>query len=184
MDLSEYLLNDVFEATTPPDETKAAARSRSDAIAEMMRAYDPRTGMEAMMACQCVMLQFMLKGAMRDASIATGRPEDLAKARAGAITASRALHQWVTKFENTRKRNETLAAEAAKAQDAMPPEQNPTTDAPVTPPPQPIQTPPPNGRGAAETTDRLLATAAAIRAVAQKQDPRASQARASPTQQT
>jgi hypothetical protein len=118
MDLSAYLLNGVIAATAPPGETLADAQSRAAAIAAMLRAYAPGDGMEAMLACQCVMLQFLLTAAMRDASNPHQEPAVLAKARAAAISASRALHQWVTKFENTRKRNELRAAEAAKVQSA------------------------------------------------------------------
>jgi len=125
MDLIAYLLNGVIEATAPPGETAADAQSRADAIAAMLRAYDPADGMEAMMACQCVMMQFLLTAAMRDASNPQQEPAAQTKARAGAISASRTLHQWVTKFENARKRNELRAAEAAKAQAAAQPTGDP-----------------------------------------------------------
>jgi hypothetical protein len=82
----------------------------------MLRAYAPGDMLETMMACQCIMMQFVAAAAMRDASNPRQEPATLAKARAGAITASRALHQWVTKFENQRKRNELRAAQLAKAE--------------------------------------------------------------------
>jgi hypothetical protein len=115
MDLNAYLLNSVVEATAPPNEPESAAGSRADAILEMVCAFDPRDGMEAMIACHCVMLQFLLTAAMRDASNVHLEPAVLARARAGAISVSRALHQWVTKFENVRKRNEARAAEEREA---------------------------------------------------------------------
>src|SRR5258708_7476513 len=104
MDVSAYLLSRVVWTTTPPGETATHAQARAEAIAAMLRAYDPRDGMEAMMACQCVMMQFLLTAAMRDASNPHQEPAILTKARAGAISASRTLHQWITKFENSRKR--------------------------------------------------------------------------------
>src|SRR5258708_29310483 len=115
MDLSAYLLNGVGEATAPPNETEAAARTRGDAIVEMVCAFDPRDAMETMIACHCVMLQFLLNAAMRDASNIPLEPAILIKARAGAMSISRTLHQWVTKFERVRKRNESHAAEARDA---------------------------------------------------------------------
>jgi hypothetical protein len=119
MDLSAYLLNGVVEATAPPNETAAAARSRGDAIFEMVRAFDPRDALETMLACHCVMLQFLLHAAMRDASNSHLEPAVLAKTRAGAISVSRTLHQWVTKFEKVRKRNEARAAEPARSEPAQ-----------------------------------------------------------------
>jgi hypothetical protein len=116
MDLSAYLLDQAIAATTPPGETEADARTRAEAIAEMLRAYAPGDMLETMMACQCIMMQFVEVAAMRDASNPRQEPATLAKARAGAITASRALHQWVTKFENQRKRNELRAAQLVKAE--------------------------------------------------------------------
>jgi hypothetical protein len=146
MDLSAYLLNGVVEATAPPNETEAAARSRGDAIVEMVCAFDPRDAMETMIACHCVMLQFLLNAAMRDASNIHLEPAVLAKTRAGAISVSRTLHQWVTKFEKVRKRNEATAGDAAQTQAApvaatakSAPQTSP--DAPVTPVRQPVPTP-------------------------------------------
>jgi hypothetical protein len=181
MDLSAYLLAGVIEATTPPGETLAAAQYRAVAIAAMLRAYDPRDGMEAMMACQCVMLQFLLNAAMREASNPHQEPAAQSKARAGAISASRTLHQWVTKFENSRKRNELRAAEAAKTQAAVQPAADPATQtSPAEQVPQPVAAsadrsparsdarsdapwPAPNGPVALGAPDPLLATAAPVR---------------------
>jgi hypothetical protein len=115
MDLNAFLLDGVVTATAPPNETESAARSRADAILEMVRAYDPADGMEAMIACHCVMLQFLLNAAMRDANNIHQEPAVLAKSRAGAISISRTLHQWVTKLEKVKKRNETRAAEAPES---------------------------------------------------------------------
>jgi hypothetical protein len=176
MDLIAYLLDGVIAATTPPGETASEAQSRADAIAAMLRAYDPRDGMEAMMACQCVMMQFLLNATLRDTNNPHLQPAILAKARAGAISASRTLHQWVTKFENARKRNELRAAEAAKTRAAAQPAADPpATPAPANAVPQPDRSPAdpppahrpaPNGQVAAGAQDLLLVAAAAIRSAA------------------
>ena len=110
MDLNAYLLDGVVDATTPPNETEAAAAVRADAIMEMVCAFDPRDAMETMIACHCVMLQFLLNSAMRAACDVQLAPAVLAKNRAAATSTSRTLHQWVTKFEKVRKRNEVSAA--------------------------------------------------------------------------
>lgn len=136
MDLSTYLLNGVVDATAPPHETEADARSRGDAIVEMVCAFDPRDAMETMIACHCVMLQILLNAAMRDASNVNLEPAVMIKARSGAISISRTLHQWVTQFGKARKRNET----AVDAREAM---EKPATKAgtPVAEPAR-IQSPP------------------------------------------
>ena len=180
MDLSDYLLNDVFAATTPPNEAAADAQSRADAIVAMFSAYDPGDGMEAMLACQCITLQFLLTAAMRDANNTSQEPAAQTKARAGAISASRTLHQWVTKFENSRKRNEHRAVQAAKTQSpAQPAADAPSTPSPAKPVPQPEPSPAdrpagrssePNGQVAAATgsLDPLFAAAVALRSAASR----------------
>ena len=137
MDLSAYLLESVVRATTPPGETAVDAQARADAITAMLRAYDPATHLEAMMASQCIMMQFLFNAAMRTANNPQLEPAALAKARAEANSASRTLHQWVSKFEKERKRNETLATAAAKAQAA----QARAKRAEQTSPNEPVQTP-------------------------------------------
>ena len=152
MDLSAYLLNGVVEATAPPNETAADARSRGDAIIEMVRAFDPRDAMETMIACHCVMLQYLLNSAVLDAGNVNLEAAVLIKARAGAVSISRTLHQWVTKIEKVKKRNEASAAEtrlaAQKSEapvsavevepvEAVLPDKSPS-GAPGTQPPQPI----------------------------------------------
>ena len=110
MGLNAHLLNGVLEATSPPSETEAAARSRHDAIAEMFQVYNPTVGLEVMIVSHCVMSQFLLNAATRDASNINPAPASLGRNHGSAMSISRTLHQWVTKFENTRKRNETRAA--------------------------------------------------------------------------
>jgi hypothetical protein len=146
MDLNGYLLDGVVDATTPPNETEAAARIRADAIVEMVCAFDPRDAMETMIACHCVMLQFLLNAAMRAACDVQLAPAVMAKNRAAVTSTSRTLHQWVTKFEKVRKRNEASTAEtreAAQKQSASAPTEppaaaeSPVSLAPVTPPCEP-----------------------------------------------
>jgi lysozyme family protein len=141
----------------------------------MFSAYDPGDGMEAMLACQCITLQFLLTAAMRDANNTSQEPAAQTKARAGAISASRTLHQWVTKFENARKRNELRAAEAAKIQAAAQPDPPSPPPAKCVPQPDPssadrptVPAPMPNGQVTAATRplDPLLAAAAAVRSAA------------------
>jgi hypothetical protein len=67
-----------------------------------------------MIACHCVMLQFLLIAAMRDASNIDLGPAILAKHSAQAMAISRTLRQWVAQFEKVRKRNETHAKEATQ----------------------------------------------------------------------
>lgn len=181
MDLSAYLISRVIAATTPPGETAAEAQARAEAIAEMLRAYDPDNGMEAMMACQCIMMQSLLDAAMRDANNPRQEPAALAKARAAAISASRTLHQWVSKLENLRKRNERRAAEAAKAQAAPQPPRPTLPAAPLAPSPAMAADPPasptpaPNGRGTPATPPPALMPADAAdtvpSAVARQSEP-------------
>jgi hypothetical protein len=172
MDLNGYLLDGVVDATTPPNETEAAARIRADAIVEMVCAFDPRDAMETMIACHCVMLQFLLNAAMRAACDVRLAPAVMAKNRAAVTSTSRTLHQWVTKFEKIRKRNATSAAEMREAdqlQSASVPSEapvaveSPVSIAPVTPPSAPaILAPLPGSRTGnpiAVSNDALIAAA-------------------------
>ncbi len=60
MDMYTYLLEGVVESTTPPDESPAQTHLRRGAIGAMFEAYDPEDGMEAMIACHCIELRFLL----------------------------------------------------------------------------------------------------------------------------
>jgi hypothetical protein len=158
MDLGTYLLDNLVGATAPSNEAAAAAQTRREAIVEMVQAYDPSTAMEGMMACHCVMLQLMLNGAVHDANNTTQSAEGQAKARAGAMSISRTLLQWVRKLEHTKKRNEVRGGEAkeqAQTRAAPVPVAKPPVaerKPPVTPPYQPMpmpaerSNPPPNAR--------------------------------------
>jgi len=114
MDLNAYLLDDLVESTTPRGESAAKAQSRREAIAEMFKALDPRDGLQAMIACQCITLRFLLNAAMRDTGNVNQEP-DAARSRTGVVAISKTLHQWVSKLEKIQQRNETRAAEQRKA---------------------------------------------------------------------
>src|SRR5258708_1743617 len=116
MDLNAYLLDDIVAITTPPGETAAAAQNRREAIGEMFRAYQPRDGRQAMNACQCIVLRFLLSAAMRHASNTGLQPDLQTRARVEVVSISRTLHQWVSKLEKNKQRDETRAAEARKSE--------------------------------------------------------------------
>jgi hypothetical protein len=118
MDIYTYLLNEVVQSTTPPDETPTQTQARRDAIAAMFGGYDPADTMEAMIACHCIELQFLLKSAVRDASNNRLGPDNLARNRNGAMTLSKTWNQWVTKLEKIQHRKRTEAADALKAAQA------------------------------------------------------------------
>lgn len=115
MDLSAHLLEGVIESSTPPGETSANARSRREAIVAMFEAFNPTDGMQAMFACQCIVLQFLQIGAMREACNTTLDPELANRARISATSISKTLHQWVSKIEKLKHHNEAKAAEAKQA---------------------------------------------------------------------
>jgi hypothetical protein len=115
MDIYIYLLEGVVGSTTPPGETTAETQSRRDAIAAMFSGYDPSDMKEAMIACHCIELQFLLKAAIRDASNVQPDPDRSARARAGAMALSKTWNQWVTKLEKIQQRKEARAEQALKA---------------------------------------------------------------------
>jgi hypothetical protein len=115
MDIYSYLLEGVVESTTPPGETVAQTNTRRDAIGAMFASYDPDDGMEAMIVCHCIELQFLLKAAIRDAGNTRLDADRLGKARAGAMALSKTWNQWVTKLEKMKHRKHVRATEALKA---------------------------------------------------------------------
>jgi hypothetical protein len=122
MNFGSYLIDSIVGATTPPGETAEAAATRREAIIGMMQAYNPIDGAEGLIVCNCIMLQFVQLGAMRDANNTSVPPAALNRNRAQAISVSRTLMQWMTKLENLRKRNDArekeARAEATKARTA------------------------------------------------------------------
>jgi hypothetical protein len=129
VDCDRYLLSGVVDATCPPNEPPDAAKTRSAAINTMFRTFKAADAMEAMVACHCITLRFLLESAMRDAGNTNLDPVVLAKTRAAAMSISKTLHLWMGKFEAIHTRNETSAAEARQpgakpspARPAAPPE--------------------------------------------------------------
>jgi hypothetical protein len=109
-----HMIGGVITATGTPGESESAGQTRAAAIVEMFRAFDPADAMESMIACHCITLQFMLNAAMRDAGNLSLDPVVLARMRASAMSISKTLLQWVSKYERLHARNETRAAEARK----------------------------------------------------------------------
>jgi hypothetical protein len=109
-----HMLGSVMDATSVPGETPTAARTRCAAIVEMFRTFDAANAMESMIACHCISLQFVLNAAMRDAGNIELDPAVLTRVRASAMTISKTLHLWMSKYEAMHTRNETRAAEAPK----------------------------------------------------------------------
>lgn len=68
---NDYLLGATMEATAPRGESAAARNGRHTTIAGMFRTFEPANAVEAMIACHCITLQFVLNAAMRDAGDVT-----------------------------------------------------------------------------------------------------------------
>jgi hypothetical protein len=145
----------VIDATTPPGETEPAAHARRAMIVAMFRTFEATDAMESMIACHCITLQFVLNGAMRDAGNMNLDPALLNRTRATAMSISKALHLWMTKYEQIHARNEARAAEQAKP--SGPPDRPVTLEpasAPVPVKPPPARPDQPGPRPAsAETRD-------------------------------
>jgi hypothetical protein len=137
-----HLLRGVIAATAPPDEVEASAYLRSGMILEMFKCLAPNDALQATIACHCIMLRFVLMGAMRDAADAGLDPKMLARARSSAMTISRQWDVWSTKFDKMKARD--AAAEAAERSGEAAP-------APVTPRPAPPTTPDPPENPSRET---------------------------------
>ena len=165
-----------MEATKSATESAVEARTRSAAIVEMFRSFEAANPVESMIACHCITLQFMLNAAMRDAGATNLDPVMSMRIRASAISISKTLHLWISKFESVHARNETRAAEARKpaalpAVTAAPPK--PAPDAAK--PPRPAQptlaaagtmAPRMSAQMATGAKEALLASAAVIAGVA------------------
>jgi hypothetical protein len=111
-----YMLRRVMEATTPPGETEADARNRCAAIVEMFRKLAPNGAVECMMACHRISLEFLLHTVMREAANTALPHKELNRSRAMAMSISRTLHLWTTKFESVQARDGARAAETRKAE--------------------------------------------------------------------
>jgi len=137
----DYLLGAVMEATTPLGETAAARHGRHATITGMFRTFEPANAVEAMIACHCITLQFVLNAAMRDAGDVSMDPVMLTRMRASAMTISKTLALWISKYRMMHDRDETRAPTAPKnavQTPAAPPSMKPPAET-VPPPPLPIQ---------------------------------------------
>lgn len=147
-----HLLDGVMDVTAPPNEAPEAAAMRQASIVEMFRAFQPSDAVEAMVACHCIALTFVSRGALRDACDTGLDPKGLARARAQATAISRTLQIWMTKFETMKARNEKRAAaagtEGPSARTAAPPPAAAPPDArpPAGQPSPPPSSPPPSSR--------------------------------------
>ena len=141
-----HLLDGVRDTTTPPNETPEQAAKRQASIVELFRAYEPADAVQAMIACHCIALEFMLRGAMRDAANTALDPKLLARLRSSATSISKTLHMWMTKLEKLKAKAEARVTEAAKPAQVI--NQTKSTD-PLTdsPAPPPVAPPPPSVPG-------------------------------------
>jgi hypothetical protein len=113
-EFSAYQLGNLMETTSQPGENAAEERIRCAAIVEMYRTFEPANPLESTIACNCINLQFMLNAAMRDAANVNLQPATLLRMRSSAVTISKTLHLWMSKYESTHTRNEARAAEARR----------------------------------------------------------------------
>jgi hypothetical protein len=107
-----YLLRRVLESTTPAEESETDATARCGTILETFDMFAPANALQAMIACHCITLDFVLSAAMRDACDIRLEPRLMLRARSGGQSISRGLHQWVSKFEKLKAKDEKRAAEA------------------------------------------------------------------------
>jgi hypothetical protein len=130
---TDHMLAAVISATGLRGETAGARQIRAAAILKMFVAFETANAMETMVACHCITLQYLLSVAMFDASNIELDPVALGRARASAMSISKMLYLWMTRYEKMRGRNETRATAARK------PLERPETAAPVAVKPRPEQ---------------------------------------------
>ena len=107
-----------------------------DSATRRIVAFEPRDGMEVMLACQAVVMQFLMLDAVRDAAHAA-TPEQARRRRGQAATLGRA-HSTILKEIRTHR---AAAARVSKAADPVAPTGHaPTIHAPIAQPPE-IQPP-------------------------------------------
>jgi hypothetical protein len=142
-----FFLRRVLNATTPAEETETDATTRCGTILEMFHGFGPVNALQAMIACHCISLEFVLNAAMRDACDLRLEPRLMLRARAGGNSLSRGLGQWMSKYDKLKARDEKRAAEAAESPEPVPEQPLPqqpvqTKPAPPKPAPRPIRVPP------------------------------------------
>ena len=113
-EFSNHTLGAVMGATGQPGETAQERQTRCAAIVEMFRTFEVANLMEAMIACHCISLHFMLQAAMRDASAADLTPPMQMRLRASATAISKTLHLWMKECTSRHARNEAGTGEAAR----------------------------------------------------------------------
>ena len=134
---NDYLLGAVMEATAPRGETAATRHGRLATITEMFRTFEPANAVEAMIACHCITLQFVLNAAMRDAGDVTLDAVLLTRMRASAMAISKTLALWISKYRSMHNHEETRAAPAPKSAPSIRAEPSPPK-----PPSQSVPRPP------------------------------------------
>ena len=127
MDLNAYLLDSVFHATTPREETAPAAQIRRQVIQAIFDAHAPTDAMQALVASNCVALQFLLIAATKDTFDAGPDPVQKAKRLAATLSIGRALSQSQRQLARLR-----APAKKPSTKGAAPPQ-----------PPDPTHLPPP-----------------------------------------
>jgi hypothetical protein len=162
-EFNAHMLRGVMGATGQPGETAQDVQTRCGAVVEIFRSFEAANPMEAMIACHCISLRFMLDAAMRDASAADLPPPLLLRMRASAMAISKILHLWMTSFASLHTRNEARAVELQ--QHASQPEPvarpvNPQPPAPELPPARPEQLRPIAAEAANATLPFVAATTA------------------------
>ncbi|MGA3004461.1 MAG: hypothetical protein ABSE20_22325 [Acetobacteraceae bacterium] len=136
-EFNAHMLRGVMGATGQPGETAEDLQTRCAAIVELFRTFEVANPMEAMIACHCISLRFMLDAAMRDAGAADLELAMLIRLRASAMAIGKNLHLWMANFASLHARNEARAAEVR--QRANQPEAVAT---PARPQPTAMQSPP------------------------------------------
>jgi hypothetical protein len=109
---SAHMLRGVMGATGQPGETAQELQTRCAAIVEIFRTFEVANPMEAMIACHCISLRFMLEAALRDANATGLQPAMLIRLRASVMAIGKSLHLWMREFASVHARNEARAAEA------------------------------------------------------------------------
>jgi hypothetical protein len=119
-EFNAHMLRGVMGATCQPGETAQDGQTRCAAIVEIFRTFEAANPLEAMIACHCISVRFLLEAAMRDANAADLGPAMLIRMRASAMAISRSLHLWLANFAKTHARNEARVAEARQQRPTQP----------------------------------------------------------------
>jgi hypothetical protein len=149
-EFNAHALRGVMGATGQPGETAPDAQTRCAAIVAIFRTFEAANPMEAMIACHCISLRFMLAAAMHDAGAPDLAPAMLIRMRASVLAIGKSLHLWMAEFAGLHARNEARAAEAEHAvsqpgPEAMPAKPQSAGKLPPAPPgePRPVAAAPP-----------------------------------------